>query len=363
MKNINNELNQNERYYLGTINFLQENNENNEYFLHNNPLVHNWNNIYDISEEPKNIQGSQNSPNYFFGKKLENSNLADEDKSTSSKNENSQRDEPIFYSIDKITGILNEESSNNNFHEIIKNLQNTKTIKKNEEEINFGKKKRNREIQESDNITILIGNKTKNKRGRKTNKTKNIEEHDKMSPDNIMKKIKAKIFQYPVYFLNNLLDENEDKLCKLNHDITKRLNRKQDLNYLKMSLKDIFSNKISGKYKYQSDFNKKLIERLLNNQTDNTILFAFNMSFGDWFDIFTHKKSLTEIINKYNFINDEIFFVDYEKIKKSLVDVDDLLKVILDNNTKEYFTLFVLYLYNYERWFYIKNGRKSKKEI
>ena len=32
--------------------------------------------------------------------------------------------------------------------------------------------------------------------------------HDKMSPDNIIKKVKATIFNYILIFLNNIIDES-----------------------------------------------------------------------------------------------------------------------------------------------------------
>jgi hypothetical protein len=205
-------------------------------------------------------------------------------------------------------------------------------------------------------------NNNNNKRGRKTNKTKNVSIHDKMVPDNIIKKIKAKIFEYPIVFLNNILNNNkeEDKLFKLDYKFINKLNREQDLKYLDMSLKELYSKEISPKYikeKRQEDSNKIYISKILNNQKDNTILFVFNMTFRDWLDLFTLKKSINDIITKYDYLAKDI---DCERIQKSLYGVDNLLKKIMNENDKEYLTMYIFFLYNYERWFYNKKGRISK---
>ena len=129
-----------------------------------------------------------------------------------------------------------------------------------------------------------------------------------------------------------------------------------------MSLKDIFSKDINPKYhngKYSNDFNKKIIENILNNNCNNTIIFAFNITLRDWLDFFTLKKSLEDIINKYNNIN---YNIDFDKIEKSLVGIDNLLNIIKNKNDKDYLTLFILCLYNYERWFYLKKHRNRKEK-
>jgi hypothetical protein len=183
-----------------------------------------------------------------------------------------------------------------------------------------------------------------------------------MVPDNIIKKIKAKIFEYPIIFLNNILNKKktEDKLFKLDYQYVNRLNREQDLKYLDLKLKELFSKEISPKYiteQRQKDSNKKFISNLLTNQSDNTILFAFNITFRDWLDVFTLKQNFKDIIFKYDYLEKDI---DYERIQKSLYGVDNLLNKIMVENNKEYLTMFIFLLYNYERWFYNKKGRKTK---
>ena len=100
------------------------------------------------------------------------------------------------------------------------------------------------------------------KRGRKTNKTKN-KIHNKESPDNILRKIKNRLFKYIWLFLNKILNLPDDKkLVKLNYvKNISSLQRERKIDCLDMKLKDIFSSDISEKYiKRPKDYNKKIIE-------------------------------------------------------------------------------------------------------
>jgi hypothetical protein len=116
-----------------------------------------------------------------------------------------------------------------------------------------------------------------------------------MTPDNIIKKIKAEIFKYLTIFLNNVTNdkntqnENNNKIYKINYCFINQLNKEIDLRYLNMPLKNLFSLlNISPKYKtIDPESNKKLIKKLLNGQTDEAIKFAFNMTLRDWLDIFS----------------------------------------------------------------------------
>ena len=297
--------------------------------------------------------------------------------------ENNESNAPFLYTFEDILNIFKKDEYKNKFNEINKIYNNNKEIEEDnlslekkgkialfEQEENIEKQLINRvnlkeKIEDNRKIKIKLDN---NKRGRKTNEIKNIAIHNKMAPDNIIKKIKAEIFKYPIVFLNNILDNNkksEEKLFKINYQFINRLNREQDLKFLDMKLKELFSKEISPKYitnKRQKDFNKQYINRILNAQKDNTILFAFNITFREWLDLFTLKKNIRQILIKYDYSGKDI---DCERIQKSLYGVDNLLNKIMNANDKEYLTMFIFLLYNYERWFYKKIGRKTriKKKI
>ena len=188
-----------------------------------------------------------------------------------------------------------------------------------------------------------------------------------MASDNIIKKIKAEIFKNLTLFLNNIINDKEapkenNRIYKIDYCYINQLNREKDLRYLNMPLKDLFSLlKVSPKYKnINIQSNKIYIKNLLNGQTDETKKFVFNMTFRDWLDIFSFKKEVKDLLNKYNIRDDNNAI--YTKIKESLSAVDNLLNNLSKKEkNKNYFSNFIFYLYNYEFWFFKKKGRKSKR--
>ena len=358
-------LNENETIILSSI--------YNEQFPYTGILVPNLNNKSINLNNFLSVNKDSNLENIHLPPSPPKVNSSEEI-STEFPSKQNNYNEPLLYSFDNILNIFKMEEHKIKFNDIINKFNEEKA----KEQLQLLEKKRKRTFYDDEyNYIYELMDKTKqseyeimqdepnnnnNKRGRKTNKTKNVSIHDKMVPDNIIKKIKAKIFEYPIVFLNNILNNNkeEDKLFKLDYKFINKLNREQDLKYLDMSLKELYSKEISPKYikeKRQEDSNKIYISKILNNQKDNTILFVFNMTFRDWLDLFTLKKSINDIITKYDYLAKDI---DCERIQKSLYGVDNLLKKIMNENDKEYLTMYIFFLYNYERWFYNKKGRISK---
>ena len=234
-------------------------------------------------------------------------------------------------------------------------------------------KKRFRDYTEDDYIKGFLLNEdiqnfeqgNKNKRGR-TPKVEGREEHNRMTPDNIIKKIKASIFKYLTQFLNNIINDKKSPqnnyiIYKINYCYINQLNREIDLSYLNMPLKKLFSSlDISPKYKaINPDANKVYINKLLNEQTDEAIKFVFNMTFRDWIDIFSFKKEIKDLLNEYN-VKDDNNTIG-KKIMENLVTVEHLLNNLSKKERdKKYFSNFTFYLYNYELWFFKKKGRKPK---
>ena len=313
---------------------------------------------------------NNNIPSYYLINKggIEKNNILKSAKSTQAKT-NEDYCLPNLYTPNDVLDIFNKDSNKQIFSEFLKQLNFNKNI---EDDLQLTKKKRNRTNDKNDNISILIQDnfaegitKTK-KRGRQTNKILKKEIHTKMWADNIIKKIKTAIFKYPLLFLNNILKAfpttNKYELLKIDYEFINRLKKERELKLLDMSLKDLFSQNISSKYsKYEKEFNKNNIENILSNGVNDTILFAFNMTLRDWLDIFTLKKTVNDIYNKTNYINYQN--VDCEKIEKNLVRIDKFLKIINEKNKDEnYMSHFIFYLYNYERWFYLKRGRNRNKK-
>ena len=247
-------------------------------------------------------------------------------------------------------------------------------IKDEQIEAQYLTKKRFRDDADDDYINAFLENENsqiyeqenKKKRGR-TPKIEGRKEHNRMTSDNIIKKIKAEIFKNLTKFLNNVINdkknpEENNKIYKIDYCFINQLKREIDLRYLNMHLKDLFSLlDVSPKYKtINRESNKLYIKRLLNGQTDEAIKFAFNMTLRDWLDIFTFKKEVKDLLNEYNVIDDNNTICN--KIKDSLVAVDDLLNNLAKKEeNKNYFSNFTFYLYNYELWFFNKKGRQSKR--
>ena len=218
----------------------------------------------------------------------------------------------------------------------------------------------------------------KKKRGRKKNDEPSDALHNKDSADNIIKKIKSKIFKYLLMFINDLLNSlkeknknkiivnKNEKLSEKEKKIIKKIDyktivndmkRKNNLAFLKMSLKEFLSNQISSKYSTLSkDLNKSTINEILNKEKENIIIkYIFNLTFGDWIDIYTYKKEITDFGN-----------IDIESIKeieKKFKKVESLLEEIYNlNYGNNYFSFFISLLYNFERWFYVKQSREKKEK-
>ena len=76
-------------------------------------------------------------------------------------------------------------------------------------------------------------------------------------------------------------------------------------------------------------------------------------------DLFTYKKNIYEVIQHYK----EFGNANLETIEKCLIGVEDLLQKIFEKkNDKEFFSIYTLLLYNYERWVSIKRGRILKNK-
>ena len=282
---------------------------------------------------------------------------------------------PIQYDYDKINKIFSKININYMIKDSFKMNDNLLDLENKMSDATFkSPKKRNRDKKPELNEIIK-------KPGRKKKNDPEKGLHNKNSQDNIIKKIKSKLLYYLIEFINNILNsfldnnkiisyikimkdiKNEkepeiEKLIKdLDYKIINETKKEKNLEYLKMPLKDFLSQDISPKFStYSADSNKKIIEKILENEKDNQIIvFIFNLTLGDWYDIFTFKKELSDFgILDQNNIN---------RIMEYFIRVDKLLEEIYKlNNEIDYFTSFISILYNFERWFFIKKERQRKEK-
>ena len=339
--------------------------ENNGFLSFNPNQIQNINldNPNIINEDIK-FNNDYHKQIYFLieNEKTEKNNTPSLTKATGEKTKG-KNDGPKLCTSQDILDIFNKESNINKISENFKSLNFNANI---EEELQLTRNKKKLDFFEYIDY-IKHNDKKEKKRGKKKENINRIGVHDKMCSDNIIKKVKSSIFSYIHCFLNNILNSVDEscslyhsKLAKLSYKYNDIVKKEKELEMLNMSLKEIFSKEIKLK-KYNSNYNKQIVENILNNEKVNdTILFVFNMTLRNWLDIFTLKKSVIEIINEYkdrNYKN-----IDYEKIEKSWVGVDKLLNEIKEKNDEDYLPYFIICLYNYERWFYLKKTRYNKKK-
>ena len=281
---------------------------------------------------------------------------------------------PVHYTFDKIKDIIQSLSIPSEVKNSIVLDYNLNKIDKVMSNNSFlGKKKRRKKgkIKFSDYKNSEI------QKGRKKQDDFSRRKHDRNAADNIIKKIKLKFIEYSLKFINNVLnsylnksklveynnflrqdrkykdDEDKENLIKiLDYKFIDKLKKETDLSLLEMSLKDLFSKNISPKYTtLQPDSNKKIIEKIVKEEKDNVnIIFALNLTFEEWIDIFTYKKKLSSIQNfdeeKMKGLNDQLYMVDHLII--------EMYDKKYDHN---YLSYFLSYVYNYKRWFILKKGR------
>jgi len=228
------------------------------------------------------------------------------------------------------------------------------------------------------------------KRGRKSKDESTNTNHNKYSSDNIIKAIKVKLNDSIINFTNKIINcvyiNNKEKLIEITEglndnknksnskyiEVIKKIdyaiyanktNKKFNLDLLSQTTKQYLSKNISQRYaNLNRDYNKIIIERLLQDEENNSILnFIFNkIKIEDWLDIFIHKKEL-------EFHGDDGDIKDYQidMIKENLVRIDEIdtnnLYEMYEND-KLYFHCFMLLIYNFRRFFELKEDRKEKKK-
>ena len=212
-------------------------------------------------------------------------------------------------------------SDTNNFNLLMKQA------KKKKENIKYGKKKK-RDNSNSKNNT--------------NSSTDNDPSHDKFTPDNLIRKLKANLMDSILNFLNNNLNDNSIMFLKLNKNLNENLKKDYNLILMKRTIRDIFYNEeISKLYinkKYINN-NRKLIEKIEKEKVETKIIEILNMTF-------------IEFINEIRDNHLEDFF---NKIKEKEI------KNNADNIEQYMYKLKQLFA-NYEKFFENKKGRKSKND-
>ena len=201
----------------------------------------------------------------------------------------------------------------------------------------------------------------------------------KSKSDNIIKKIKNRIIDFLLSFVNKLINslyskdkinqilsklnlpliksQNEDVLKKIDHKIVaNHTNKSYNLKFLSFKLKDLLSKMNSERYSIPDNYNELIISELLKDDENKDIFnFVFNeIDIEACLQIFTYQKEL-ECYMKNSLANEEHEI----KIKENMIRIDEYLMKYLNSekdDKKIYYHCFLLLLYNFRIYLSNKKG-------
>ena len=282
--------------------------------------------------------------NKFYNNKVQSEYNNDEDIFTSD-NKDYIINPIITSNLDKIWEIYPND----------RKLVKEKKLKKNSLD-NFENKKLSKNC---NNIKQNI--KIKKKSGRKRKRTDEdvFKEHNKFTDDNMRRKCKHLVLKNIMDFINEKIriiydDKRGNGLFKkelqtINQsqksDATINFNK----NFLKKTIGEIFSDNISSRYtNYPIDYNKILIQKLLNEKDENKKVYfqkLFNLTFIECLIHFRGEKYINELDGLKCFCD----------IKNEIMEKYD--------DGVDYITQLEYYIKNYEKIIDKKKGRwKTKKQ-
>ena len=210
-------------------------------------------------------------------------------------------------------------------------------------------------INKNNEVKDTLGTKNKNvinnmkmiskKRGRRKINENNKEEakHTKSFEDNKVRKIKTLLFDFSVKKLNSSIKFKSGRFRPLNKKMKESLKRDENIQLLNRTIGDIFANtkmnKISEK---KGESNKKLIEKIYDENIETETIKILSMSFKDF---------LNEI--RDNCLEEFLKIMKKKEIK-------------IQNKNKGYFNLesymdeIKELLFRYEDWFKDKKERNKR---
>ena len=333
------------------------NNELNfEFYPYSIDLDHEKNKEGDL-----NTAYNQSSIN-IFEDKTTNLETRKKDNHSSLKNNNSNNSniqDLKLYTFEDISKILAENSLNN----ILDQFTKDEIIEKYESNMKLLNQKRKRNRTKNKENENENENEEVKKRGRKKKDDDTDRKHGKYAPDNIMKKIKSKLLEKIISFINRIVNKSNEEskkeiFKKLDYKYTNQMKQDLDLKLLNSSLKDILIKDISPKYtNLDPNSNRVKLEEILEKEkNDEIIMFVLNLSFREFIELFCLKKTMKDIESSKKIDSNML-----QRLKNNFPRIDSLLSDISEKNDKVYLSYFIFHLYNYEQWFSTKIGRSSRK--
>lgn len=206
-----------------------------------------------------------------------------------------------------------------------------------------------------DNRIFQILKDNKNK-GRIKKNSNLIGKHNKFSEDNIIRKFKGRFLEKLRIYINNeykkyLLDHNQevkkakDLIQRITPKISRKIKKKDNLEWLKKKLYQVFSENVSDKCTlYNREYNKYEIDKILKENKATDVINILNKSIGEMLYIFSNNI----IVDGFETLEDDIITLKEKLIKEN------------EDNIYEYLKKYKNIAMNFEKIFINKSERNDK---
>ena len=172
--------------------------------------------------------------------------------------------------------------------------------------------------------------------------------HTKYRADNIMRKIKARLFIELIEKLNESLIVKNYEFYNLNKQLSEYLKKEYNIELMQRTIADIVSNTpLNDKYRKKNkiDSNKMLVKKILEENKETKTINLLNLKFIDF-------------INDIRYNNDNL-----ENILEKIKNKEEIMKQNENMNINEYILKLKEILIKYDVWFLEKTGRNKQKRI
>ena len=292
-----------------------------------------------LSETPNNdLEDSHYNP---FDENSFNNSLNLYDDFIGENNRSDEFQKPLIRELDQLS-FLEQEKESITFEEPIKSTkENSETNPALSESESSKKSKKSKKKSKIFDISKVKKEKTK-ETPQFLGKKRQAENHSKFAFDNLVRKIKSKLFGSILIILNKSLESNEKEKemtpndpqkvkkgevsyeCFLKPDqkIILQTNVKENLALLDSKLRDIFSENVSTKVKnfskeYQLGYNKNFIERIKNDEKKKKTNDILDMTFFQCMEHFRGTKKYEALTGLEK---------EYEKVVEELSEDEEYLK-------------------------------------
>ena len=175
--------------------------------------------------------------------------------------------------------------------------------------------------------------------------------HDKFQKDNIIRRFKVFLMRNIFNYINNsfIINTNKDEnnrvnvLQRISSFNSKSISKQDNIKWLNSKIKDVFSENLKKFICFDLDYNKKLINKVIQEGKEKKTIYILN-------------KTIKEIWIAY--INDDKNnnFIGFDTIKQDIIKLRQL------GETETYINLYIKVANDFENIFNEINPRKTRRK-